>query len=50
MTNQELSKKILELVGGKNNIITAASCMTRLRLGLKNQDLIKMDELKQTEG
>lgn len=50
MTNQELSKKILELVGGKSNVISAASCMTRLRVGLKDPSLVKIDELKSTEG
>ena len=31
MTNQELSLKILELVGGKENVTAATNCMTRLR-------------------
>ncbi len=50
MTNQELSRRILELVGGKDNVISAASCMTRLRIQLKNPALAKIEELKNTEG
>lgn len=50
MNNQELSKKILELVGGKENIDSAYNCMTRLRIRTKDQSKVKMDELKSTEG
>lgn len=50
MTNQELSKKILELVGGKENVVTAANCMTRLRIQLKDSSKADIPALKQTEG
>lgn len=50
MTNPELSKKILELVGGKSNVVSAASCMTRLRVQLKDNSLAKIEALKSTEG
>lgn len=50
MTNQELSKQILELVGGKANVISASNCMTRLRIQLKDNSLVKVKELKETEG
>lgn len=50
MTNQELSKKILELVGGKENVISAANCMTRLRIQLKDNTLAQIEQLKNTEG
>ena len=50
MTNQDLAKKIIELVGGKNNIVKAANCMTRLRMTVKNECLVQKDELKNTEG
>lgn len=50
MTNQELSLKILELVGGKENVVTAANCMTRLRIQLKNSSLADIPALKQTPG
>lgn len=50
MTNLELAKKIVELVGGKDNVIKAINCMTRLRVTLKDESLVKSDELKNTEG
>ena len=45
MTNQELSRKILELVGGKSNVVSAVNCMTRLRIQLKDSSLAQIDEL-----
>lgn len=50
MTNQELSSKILELVGGKENVVTATSCMTRLRVQLNDVSLANIPGLKATEG
>lgn len=50
MTNQELSLKILELVGGKENVVTAANCMTRLRIQLKDSSKADIPALKQTPG
>ena len=50
MTNQELSRKILELVGGKKNVVSATSCMTRLRIQLKDRSLANIPGLKATEG
>lgn len=49
-TNKELASKILELVGGKENIIAVTNCMTRLRIRIKNYDKVQLDELKNTEG
>jgi sucrose PTS system EIIBCA or EIIBC component len=50
MDNLELSKKILELVGGKENINAATNCMTRLRIRIKEMDQVNMQELKATPG
>ena len=50
MTNQELSLKILELVGGKDNVTAATNCMTRLRVNLKDYDKADIEGLKATEG
>ena len=50
MTNQELSRKILELVGGKSNVTGATNCMTRLRVNLKDYTKADIDGLKDTEG
>ncbi len=50
MSNLELAKKLVELVGGKDNVDKATNCMTRLRLTVKNADLVKAEEIKNTEG
>jgi len=50
MTNLELATKIVELAGGKDNIIKAANCMTRLRLTVKSLALVKQEDLKNLEG
>lgn len=50
MTNQELSLKILELVGGKENVASATNCMTRLRVTLKDNAKANIEGLKATEG
>ena len=50
MTNQELSLKILELVGGKDNVTAATNCMTRLRVNLKDYAKADLEGLKATEG
>lgn len=49
-SNQELARKIVELVGGKGNIKSATNCMTRLRLQIKDMARVQMKELKETEG
>ena len=50
MTNQELSLKILELVGGKENVTAATNCMTRLRINLKDYAKADIEGLKNVEG
>ncbi|MCF0149704.1 MAG: PTS transporter subunit EIIC [Clostridium sp.] len=50
MTNLELAKIIVKLVGGKENVVKAANCMTRLRLTIKDNSIVKVDEIKNTEG
>ena len=41
-----IAAKIVELVGGKDNIAHAAHCLTRLRITPKDTSLVKLDELK----
>lgn len=48
--NQEMVQKVLELVGGKDNVVSAENCMTRLRFELKDPSLAKPTELKALEG
>ncbi len=50
MTNQELSLKILELVGGKSNVTGATNCMTRLRVNLKDYSKANIKALENLEG
>ena len=46
MTNQELSSKILELVGGRGNVNSATNCMTRVRIHVKDDGAIQDAALK----
>ena len=50
MTNQELSSKILELVGGRGNVNSATNCMTRVRIHVKDDRAIQDAALKNVEG
>lgn len=50
MSNKELAASIIDLVGGTNNISRVAHCMTRLRLNLKNNDLIRLKEIENLKG
>lgn len=45
-----LGKKILDLMGGENNIIKLTYCATRLRPTFKSYDLVKVDEIKKLDG
>lgn len=50
MTNLELAQKIVELIGGKDNVLKVANCMTRLRVTLKDESKVNSEELKKTVG
>lgn len=50
MTNLELAKIIVDLVGGKENVVKAANCMTRFRVTIKDVKRVKINELKNTAG
>ena len=50
MTNDQLVKKILSLVGGRENVLAATNCMTRLRMDLKEDQKIEEEALKQLDG
>lgn len=45
MDNIELAQKIIDYVGGKNNITRVWNCMTRIRFNLIDNSLIKKDKL-----
>ncbi len=44
MTIQETSTKIIEYLGGKNNIISYTHCATRLRFNLRDANKADMDQ------
>lgn len=46
MTDQELAMQIVNLVGGTDNIQSAAHCATRLRLIVKNKEIINTDTIE----
>ena len=48
--NKQIAKDVLAAVGGKENVVQATHCMTRLRLNLKNEDVPKDDEVKKIPG
>lgn len=50
MTNQEIAKNLIELVGGKENIKTAENCMTRCRLELNDYSKADIAAIKKSEG
>ena len=50
MNNLDLAKKIIELVGGRENVISVYHCVTRLRFQLKDWEKAKLSDLEKTEG
>lgn len=50
MSNKELAKEILRLVGGAENVSRVVHCMTRLRFNLKDNNKIQMKELEALKG
>ncbi|MCL6570388.1 MAG: PTS transporter subunit EIIC [Bacillus sp. (in: Bacteria)] len=46
--HEYMAKKILQYIGGKENVITNDHCMTRLRLELKDTEDVDVDRIKQT--
>lgn len=41
MTGKELAQKILDLVGGEDNLLSVTHCVTRLRLSFKDEEKIQ---------
>ena len=46
----ELCNSIIDAVGGKDNVLQAFHCMTRLRVNVKDKNLVNLDQLKATKG
>lgn len=47
---KEMSEQILKLIGTKDNISFLTHCITRLRFELKDQSLVKADDIKKIHG
>lgn len=50
MKNDELGKQLFAVLGGRENILHAYNCMTRLRVQLKEQDEALLTAVKQVPG
>ena len=46
----ELADRLVELVGGKDNISIYAHCVTRLRINVKDKSLIQVKEIEKIAG
>lgn len=44
--NEKISKQILAAIGGKDNIVALEHCATRLRIVVKDNDLVAADVIK----
>lgn len=50
MYYENTAKKILQRVGGKDNVINLVHCMTRLRFTLKDESIVDDEAVKKTKG
>ena len=50
MESKDLAKKIIEMVGGEDNIKSVQHCATRLRFELKDSSKAKQKEIETTNG
>ena len=50
MNNDEIARRILENVGGNENIVSIMSCITRVRIEVKEKERVNEDVIKTLEG
>lgn len=50
MNHKKTAKKILSNIGGEENIDKMTHCATRLRINLHEDNLVNVDEVKETDG
>ena len=48
MTNTEIAKKVIEALGGRENVNSVAHCATRLRVMVKDEAKINKDAIQRT--
>jgi len=50
MKYEDLAIKVIELIGGGNNVDTVSHCATRLRFTVVAEDAVKIDEIRNLDG
>ncbi len=50
MNELKLAESILELAGGKPNVVNLVHCMTRLRFNLTDESLADEEKIKKLKG
>ncbi|MBY0116746.1 beta-glucoside-specific PTS transporter subunit IIABC [Paenibacillus xylanexedens] len=50
MNYRELSKEIIQLTGGQENITQAWHCITRLRFNVREQNKVQLEQIKALDG
>lgn len=50
MNHKEIAERLIQLLGGEDNIISAAHCATRLRLVIKDEAKIDQEKVEELEG
>lgn len=50
MDYKKIAQEVLKSVGGKSNIVSNATCMTRLRITTKDSSKVNVEEIKKIEG
>ncbi|WP_405172859.1 beta-glucoside-specific PTS transporter subunit IIABC [Paenibacillus sp. FSL H8-0280] len=50
MNHRELSKEIIQLTGGQENISQAWHCITRLRFNVREQNKVQLEQIKALDG
>lgn len=50
MNYKELSEQILQYIGGEGNIASFTNCMTRLRINVKNQEVVDLKSIGALKG
>lgn len=50
MDYQKVAAEVLSHIGDSGNVDHAMTCLTRLRIGVKNLDLVEFDELRRQAG
>lgn len=48
--NDEMTEKIMEFLGGKDNVSFVAHCVTRLRFNVKDIDLVEKEKIDRIDG